>query len=145
MTLNYLVIAGIFSFVASALHLGIIFGGPKWYRFFGAGERMAQQAEINPIKPAVITLCIALVLVIWGLYAWSGAGIVPKLPLLKLGLVLITSIYIVRGIGGIAAPFISEHPAVKENSKAFWIWSSLICLLLGVIHLLGVVTLWQYL
>lgn len=145
MNWNYLLIAGAFSILASILHLGIIFGGPAWYRLFGAGERMAQLAEINPLKPAIITAGIALVLAIWGLYAFSGAGVIAKLPLLKPGLILITAVYLIRGIGGLVAPFISEHPAIKENSKAFWFWSSLICLLFGVTHLLGVISRWPQL
>lgn len=32
------------SAIAALLHVGIIIGGPSWYRFFGAGERMARAA-----------------------------------------------------------------------------------------------------
>ena len=36
---------GVLSAAASLLHLAVIAGGPAWYRFFGAGEGMAQMAE----------------------------------------------------------------------------------------------------
>ena len=117
MILNYLVIAGILSFIVAVLHLATILGGANWYRFFGAGEHMAQQAEINPITPALITFAISLIFLIWGGYAFSGAGIVKKLSLLKFGLILITDIYTMRGLGGIIDPFISKHAAIKKNSK----------------------------
>jgi hypothetical protein len=39
-----LILAGAGSLAASILHLACIAGGPEWYRFFGAGERMARMA-----------------------------------------------------------------------------------------------------
>jgi hypothetical protein len=32
---------GALSLVAALLHIAIIVGGPAWYRFFGAGEALA--------------------------------------------------------------------------------------------------------
>src|SRR5688500_8521572 len=61
--------AGVLSAVAAALHIGVILGGPAWYRFFGAGEGMARMAERGSAKPALITLGIAIVLAIWAAYA----------------------------------------------------------------------------
>jgi hypothetical protein len=40
----------------------------------------------------------ALILVIFGLYALSGAGSIRRLPLLRLGLVGISSLYLLRGL-----------------------------------------------
>jgi hypothetical protein len=40
----------------------------------------------------------ALILVVFGLYALSGAGSIPRLPLLRLGLVGISSLYLLRGL-----------------------------------------------
>lgn len=40
----------------------------------------------------------ALILVIFGLYALSGAGSIPRLPLLRLGLIGISSLYLLRGL-----------------------------------------------
>ena len=34
-------------------------------------------------QPTVITLCLAALFALWGAYAWSAAGAIPKLPLLK--------------------------------------------------------------
>lgn len=41
---NQLFIAGSLSILAALLHISCIFGGPDWYLFFGAGQRMAQLA-----------------------------------------------------------------------------------------------------
>ncbi len=44
------------------LHLEIIIGGPDWYRFFGAGEGMAQMAEKGIAYSDIAATSIATVL-----------------------------------------------------------------------------------
>lgn len=132
-----LTIGGYLSFVAALLHIGCVIGGPDWYRFFGAGEQMAQLAVHGDPFPATVTLSIAGVLTVWGLYALSGAGIVVKLPLLKSGLILITVIYLVRGVAGLVAPLVTSAPVIQQNSVTFWLVSSLICCVYGTFYLLG--------
>ncbi|MFT6406865.1 MAG: hypothetical protein ACJAQ6_000275 [Arenicella sp.] len=142
MSFDYLKIAGALSFIASALHLAIIVGGASWYRFFGAGEQMATMAEQGLLQPAVITFGIAVVLASFGAYAWSGAGIFIELPVLKPALAVITLVYLVRGVVGFIAPFVSNHPQVTQNSLSFWIYSSIICMIFGLVHLQGVMDKW---
>lgn len=142
MNFDYLKIAGACNFFASVIHLAVIIGGPSWYRFFGAGEHMAMMAEKGMYQPIFITLFISVVLAAWGAYAWSAAGIFPKFPLLKTALILVTLVYLLRGVLGLLAPFISDHPQITQNSTGFWIWSSIICLVFGLIHLKGVIDKW---
>jgi len=142
MNVDLLIIAGSFSFLAAALHIGIVIVGPSWYRFFGAGDSMALMAEKKLFKPTVITLGIASILIIWGAYAWSGAGVLTSMPYIKLALSAITAIYLIRGLGGLVAPFITDNPKIKKNSIAFWVWSSAICLVIGVVHLMGIIEIW---
>jgi hypothetical protein len=136
-----LIIGGYLSFVAALLHISCIFGGPEWYRFFGAGERMATLAAAGDPYPTIATLVIAGILVGWGLYALSGAGIIFKLPLLKTCLVLITTVYLVRGVAGLIGPFFTDDPVVHQNSMTFWIISSLTCCVYGLFYLYGTKTL----
>jgi hypothetical protein len=142
MNVDYLKIAGALSFLASIIHLAIIVGGPSWYRFFGAGERMAVMAEQGLLQPTLITFAVSVVLALWGAYAWSAAGVFFNLPLLKVGVIIITIIYLLRGILGLLAPFLSNHPQIAQNSTSFWVWSSIICLVFGLIHLKGVIDKW---
>ena len=139
MNADYLIIAAILNFFAAAMHIAVIIGGADWYRFFGAGEQLAQMAEQGSKRPAIVTAVISSVLAIWGLFALSGAGIIPQLPLLKPALIAITSVYFLRGIGGLIAPFISKHPQITDNSLTFWIVSSLICLAYAGVHLAGTI------
>ena len=70
-----LLVGGLGTGAAAMLHVAIVLGGPEWYRFFGAGERMARMAARGSITPAVLTLAIAAVLGVWALYGLSGAGL----------------------------------------------------------------------
>ena len=133
----WLLTGGILSAVAALLHLGCIVGGPSWYRFFGAGEGMARLVERGSIRPALITIVIAAMLGIWSAYALSGASVLPRLPLLRSALVLITAIYLLRAA---ALPVMIAY--MPDRSVTFLVWSSAIVLVLGVVHAIGLWTGW---
>ena len=118
--------------MAAALHLAVIAGGPDWYRFFGAGEAMAQAAERGSVRPALITLGIAIILGIWAAYAFSGAGLIRRLPLLRTGLVTISFIYLARGLA--PAPVLLVQPSPLSP---FDLWSSLVVLVYGLSYAIG--------
>ena len=128
---TWLIVGAGLSFLAAALHIAIIFGGGDWYRFFGAGEGMARLAESGSREPAKMTLGIATVLTVWGLYALSGAGLIFRLPWRRLVLSAITAIYTVRGLAGLIAPWWIDHPGnsaeqygvlVMELRDLFRVW-----------------------
>ena len=135
-----LLIAGGLSTLAVIMHLGCIYFGAPWYRFLGAREQMAQLPEQGSILPSLITGGISLVLSIWALYAFSAAGWLPKLPMMRLLLIAITSVYLGRGLLGF---FFINQP--MGRSPEFWIWSSTVCLAIGLVHMLGVYQQWEYL
>lgn len=134
----YLISAGSLSAVAALLHLGCIYFGAPWYRFFGAGEQMAVMAEKGLLQPTIITLVIFSVLSVWSLYAFSAAGVIVRLPLVRLALIAITSVYLLRGVVGF---YFVAHPIGR--SPEFWIWSSGICLFIGLLHLVGLKQQWS--
>lgn len=138
----YLLIAGCLSCLAALLHIGVIVGGPEWYRFFGAGEQMARLAESGSLYPSIVTSIIAAMLFVWGLYAFSAAGVIVAFPLIKLALPIITAIYLIRGLAGLTLPFLLNHPAIAQNSHTFWIISSLICLVFGGFYLVATLAWW---
>jgi hypothetical protein len=130
---------GIQSLLAAFLHIAIIIGGPDWYRFFGAGERLAQLAEQGSPIPGVITALIALVLMLWSLYAFAGAGLVRHPPWIKPILILITGIYLLRGLA--LLPMALFMPDAVDS---FLIVSSLICIAIGMLHYSGTrQTIWE--
>ena len=136
-----LISAAMLNAIAALLHVGCIIFGASWYRFFGAGEGMAQLAAAGSPVPARITAGIAAVLTLWSAYALSGAGVIPRLPLLRIALCAIAGIYLLRG----AAGFVLAAVAPGERSVAFWVWSSLICLGIGALYFVGARQVWSQL
>ena len=132
----WLIVGGCLSLAASLLHIGCIIGGPDWYRFFGAGEAMAQAAERGEAYPALVTLAIAIILAIWGAYALAGAGLIRRLPLMRTALVAITAIYLLRGAALIPAL------TVPAMSTPFNIWSSVTVLGYGLAYAIGTWRAW---
>lgn len=132
-----LVVGAMLSVVAALLHVACIIGGPAWYRFFGAGERMAQAAAAGSWYPSIATLGITVLLLVWAAYALSAAGALAPLPLLKAGIVAITAVYLLRGL--ILFPVLAFKTA---HVNPFVVWSSLVCLAYGLVHLFGVFQVW---
>jgi hypothetical protein len=136
----FLVTGAALSATAALLHLACIYFGASWYRFLGAGQRMVTLVEAGSSYPARVTFLIAAVLLTWSAYALSGAGLIPQLPLLRTVLCVIAAIYLVRGFA-----FVLLMRAYPEHSMTFWLWSSLICVLIGLAYLIGIVQLWPVL
>ncbi len=134
---TWLVVGGALSAAAALLHLAVIVGGPDWYRFFGAGEGMARAAEQGSLVPPLVTFGIASLLGVWAAYAFSGAGLIRRLPLLRTALVLITSVYLLRGL--LLFPLLAMKPELLD---AFAVWSSVIVLVYGAAHAVGTWRAW---
>jgi hypothetical protein len=133
----WLIAAGMLSAAAALLHLAIIAGGPDWYRFFGAGERMAHMAERGLLEPALIAAGIAAILGIWAAYAFAGAGLIRRLPLMRTALVAITCVYLLRGL--VLIPLLAVQPALVGG---FTLWSSLMVLIYGLAYAIGTWRAW---
>lgn len=137
---TWLIVGGWLSVAAALLHIACIFGGPDWYRFFGAGEGMARAAARGDLRPTLITLAIGAILLIWAAYAFSGAGSLPRPPLLRTGLIVITAIYLLRGL-----LFVPLHLWRPQHSDSFAIWSSLIVFCYGAVYAMGTFKAWRHL
>lgn len=136
---SLLLIGGTATAAASLLHVAIIFGGPAWYRFFGAGERMAWLAARGALSPTVATLTIAIILGVWALYAFSGAGVTGPLPFQRHSLYGIAAVFLTRGILGVPFVLFADHPYANElrARMTFMIVTSVISVALGLCFLIG--------
>lgn len=135
---KFLLSGGIISILVAVIHVLAIFGGVEYAKFFNAPPFLIQLLEEGSILVVFIAVGLFLFISIWGIYAFSGAGVVKKLPFLKTILFGVTSIYIFRGM--VLFPiFIFASEKVND----FLIWSSTISLLIGVIHLIGFGKLWK--
>jgi len=140
-----LFLGAIFSLIAALAHLAVIIGGPDWYRAFGAGEDMARLAASGSSYPATVTLMIATILFIWSMYGFSGAGLIRRLPLLRLALVFISAVYLLRGLLAVPVVMLVDSPYLNELQQniTFMLVSSFICLLIGICYALGTAQAWS--
>jgi hypothetical protein len=134
----WLIAGGWLSVAAALLHLACIPGGPDWYRFFGAGEPIARAAERGMWMPHLMAAAIAAMLGVAAAYAFSAAGSIRRLPLLRTGLVVISIVYLLRGLV-VVAPSVMSRP---DLSAQFMLWSSLIVLLYGICYAVGTWRAW---
>lgn len=135
---RWLTVGAGLSAAAAVLHLACIAGGGDWYRFMGAGEAIARAAEQGSPVPALLTFGIATVLGIWAAYALSGAGRIRRLPLLRTGLVVISAVYLLRGL----MLFVPSALGRQDLSPAFIFWSSAIALVYGLAYAIGTWRAW---
>ena len=118
--------------LAALAHLACIVLGPPAYLAMGAGPRMAELAAAGHWYPPTITVVIAGMLSVWSAYALSGAGVIRRLPLQRTVLAAITLVFLLRGF---ARPVL--EPYFPGNSDSFWLWSSAICIAIGLLHAIG--------
>ena len=97
---------------------------------------MARAAERGMLIAPLTTLGIATVLAVWAAYAFSGAGIMRRLPLLRFGLVTISAIYLAR------AAWIFPGLPLFGRSAAFMFWTSVIVLAIGIAYAVGTWRAW---
>ena len=138
---QWLKLGGILSFAVALLHVVIIFVGASAYRYFGASEDMATAAESGSAFPALLTFVLVAVFAIWGFYGLSGAGVVRRLPLLKIALLLIGSVYTLRGVAVFQQLF--QIAASSAEVAPREIVFSLVSLIIGLAYLLGTISNWN--
>lgn len=137
----YLLMAGAAASAGAALHIAIIFGGPDWYAFFGAPRGLVEMARAGNIRAPISCLVIAAFLALLAAYAFSGAGVIRRLPFLRFGLASIAAVLILRG--ALFIPLILLRPGALSgicdcrSVDAFIIVTSALCLAMGVGYALG--------
>ena len=65
------------SLAIALLHVVVVLIGPDAYRFFG-GPGLARQAESGSWQPALMTLVLAWLFVVFAAYGLSGAGLMRR-------------------------------------------------------------------
>ncbi|MBL8508641.1 MAG: hypothetical protein JNM11_09225 [Chitinimonas sp.] len=144
---RYLIAAGIAALAGSLLHLAIPVGGPSWYAFFGAPDGLVAMARAGHWYPVICCLVIALALLLAAAYAFSGAGMLRRLPWQRTVLLGISAVLVLRGIGFI--PLMLWQPERLadicncQGVDTFLVITSLLCLSIGMAYALGTRQLWR--
>ncbi len=137
MNLNrWLALSGWLTLLAAVLHLAIPIGGPDWYRFFGAPERIVRMAAAGRWYPVLFCLFVASILGVAALYSFSGAGIVRRLPLRAFVLVAFAALFLLRGLTfiplAIFKPVMFARFCGCRGVDTFLVVTSLVSLVIGI-------------
>ena len=118
--------------LAALLHFACIPWGSEGYRFLGAGEEVAKAVASGDWRPHISAVVVGSVLLVGAAYALSGAGFITGLPFLRPVLFTFAGVFLIRAV---AFPFL--RPIFSGNSDLFWVVSSAIVGILGLMFLIG--------
>ncbi|CAA9197790.1 hypothetical protein [Flavobacterium collinsii] len=116
--------------------LGLIWAD-QMFEITGIGKEMATLAQKHSTLPYLLTIIVAIVFFIFGLYGLSAANKFRKLPLLKPVIFLIAGIYLLRGIGELIADTIQGTNSIAETIY------SLVAIIIGLLFLIGGLQKWR--
>lgn len=133
-----LLIAGGLSFAVAVFQFVITFSIP-WSLYFGAPRSIVANSPLLYFSGVVA----AVFFFIFGLYAFSGAGALRRVPLLRTGLIVITVLYLLRGLLLIPETLSLYNPRTSNLIPPQALWSSGVSLVIGIVYLVGVITGWS--
>jgi hypothetical protein len=140
----WLRLSGLTLVAGAAAHLLAIPAGPDWYAMLGAPAGLVEMARFGHPRAALTCVVIAVLLLVLAAYAFSAAGAIARLPLLRPLLAIAGTGLIVRGL--VFVPLILWRPGLLgglcgrcQGIDAFVVGTSLLCLLLGASLLVGAV------
>lgn len=139
---RWLLAAALLVALGALLHLAIPLGGPAWYAWFGAPDRLVDAAARGDARPWLTCIAIAAVLAIVAAYGASAAGAIRRLPLLRWMLLVFATGLLVRGLAFV--PFALWFPQRLaqvcgrcDGVDGFVLATSAACLFAGVGYALG--------
>jgi nitrate reductase gamma subunit len=119
-------------------HIVGLIWAEQMFEVTGIGKEMNELAQTHSSLPYLLTIFVAIVFFIFGLYGLSADRKIRKLPYLKLGIFGIAGIYLLRGIGQMIFD-ISQQEAPPMSETIF----SLIALVIGLLFLFGGLKKWK--
>ena len=136
---HLLITAAALSFDMSLFQAGLAFS-PRWSAAYGGPPQLVA----NPPLLLAAGILMSFAFMVFGLYGLSGAGVIRRLPLLRLGLLGIGSGYFLMGSSFIPQALVLAHvlPATQPimlHLVAF----TFIALVTGLLYLVGLAIGWK--
>lgn len=128
-----LVIAGVIAAATAIWHWLCIIGGLSWYAFAHAPPPILESVRQGTLLAPAGAFIIGLLFLSCTMFAFSGAGLTRKIPLLKSALATIALLCLVRGGIGIA------HLVLAHNLDRWELVASPVWFFCGICFLLGFV------
>ena len=101
------------------------------FEITGAGEGMKELAQIHYSIPYLLTVFVAIVFFIFGIYGVFANSKTRKLPFLKFGIFAIAFIYLFRGLGEQSYNLINGTTTISETIQ------SVVSIIIGSLFLFG--------
>jgi uncharacterized membrane protein len=118
-------------------HIAGLFWAETMFEVTGVAKEMTEIAQTHFALPYLLTIFVAIVFFIFGLYGLSADNKFRKLPFLKPIIFLIASIYLLRGLGELIADNIQGTNSTTETVY------SLFALTIGLLFLIGGLRKWK--
>ena len=119
-------------------HIVGLIWADQMFAVTGIGKEMQELSQINIYLPYLLTIFVALVFFIFGLYGLSADNKFRKLPFLKPVIFIIAGIYLLRGIGELI------FDLEKQKANQFLeVTYSLIAVFIGLLFLVGGLKKWK--
>ena len=134
----YLIIAGSISALIAILHL-ILAIKPSLYGYMGADALVKLHENGSPFT-VLATVGLMLFFIGFSVYAFSGAGLIQRLPWMDFCLILISVVYFLRSL---LLPMELYKALFSDYPKRFAIFSA-ISLTAGLMYLLGFIALAEH-
>ncbi len=92
-------IGGLLNIIIAVSHIIGLFWAEQMFEKTGAGEGMKELAQIHYSIPYLLTIFVAIIFFLFGIYGVLANSKIRKLPFLKPVIFGIAFIYLFRGIG----------------------------------------------
>jgi len=117
-------------------HIVGLFWAGKMFEVTGVGKEMRELSTAHFALPYLLTVFVAIVFFIFGLYGLSADNKFRKLPFLKPVVFIIAGIYIFRGLGELIVDTLQKTNSLTETAY------SLSALTIGLLFLIGGLRKW---
>lgn len=98
---RWLQLSGWGALAGALIHVAAIAGGPAWFFYFRAPPPVVASARDGTWLAPVSALTIAAAMALCAAYAFSAAGRLPRLPLMRTALATIATICLLRAVATI--------------------------------------------
>ena len=118
-------------------HIVGLFWADKMFEVTGIGPEMAELSQTHSSLPYLITILVAIVFFIFGIYGLSADDKFKELPFLKPVIFLISAIFLFRGLSELIADEIRGTNSTNETVYSF------IAMAIGLLFLIGGLKKWK--
>jgi len=130
-------IGGILNIVIAIAHIIGLFWAEQMFEKTGAGDGMKELSQIHYSLPYLLTIFVAIIFFLFGIYGLLADSKTRKLPFLKFGIFTIAFIYLFRGIGEQSYNLLKGATTTSETIQ------SVVALIIGLLFLFGGLKKWK--